>query len=184
MKLEKITNLMIHNAIIFATEMHKKQFRKGTNIPYIVHPMEVMYILVENKCSQNVIVAGILHDVLEDTEATPEDVRKLFGPNVLSLVMSETQDVSKPWKERRCEALAKIHQDSIEAQQVCCADKLSNITSIYTDKQMVGDAVFQRFNASIEDIRWYYKSMVETLDKIDGYKMKEDLKYFVNKVFE
>lgn len=174
---------MIHNAIIFATQKHKNQLRKGTNIPYIVHPMEVMYILTDNRCSQDVVIAGILHDVLEDTDTTQEEIIKLFGAHVLSLVMSETQDSDKPWKERRQEALLKIRHDNLEAQQVFCADKLSNIKSIYADMQTIGDAVFQRFSASVEDIKWYYQNMVKSLNKLDGYKMKKELGEFVNKVF-
>lgn len=177
-------DVKVHNAIIFAAQMHKKQFRKGTNIPYIVHPMEVMHILTENRCNKDVIIAGILHDVLEDTSATPEDVTKLFGKRVLSLVMSETQDSKKPWKERRMEALSKIKKNTLSAQLVFCADKLSNIKSIYVDKLAVGEAVFKRFSAQKEDVKWYYQNMADALDKIDGYKMKKELKEFVNKVFD
>ena len=65
--------MKIHNAIIFASIKHQNQKRKGTNLPYIVHPMEVMQILTENGCSENVIVAGILHDTLEDTDTTPQE---------------------------------------------------------------------------------------------------------------
>lgn len=179
-----MSDILIHNAIIFATQMHKNQIRKGTDIPYIVHPMEVMYILTENNCSRDVIIAGILHDVLEDTSATPQDIRRLFGEHVLSLVISETQDATKPWKERRQNALLEIQSDNAEAQQVFCADKLSNIKSIYADKLAIGDAVFNRFNAPKSDIKWYYQSMAAALDKIDCYKMKHELKEFVKKVFD
>ena len=176
-------DVKIHNAIIFAAQMHKKQIRKGTDIPYIVHPMEVMYILTENGCSRDVIISGILHDVLEDTKATPKEVEKLFGKRVLSLVLSETQDSAKVWKERRQEALSKIKKDSLEAQQVFCADKLSNIKSIYVDKLAVGEAVFKRFTAPKEDVKWYYQSMAAALTKLDRYKMKKELQEFVRKVF-
>lgn len=177
-------DISIHNAIIFAAQMHKNQFRKGTDIPYIVHPMEVMYILSENNCSKDVIIAGILHDVLEDTVATPDEIKRLFGAHVLSLVMSETQDATKPWKERRLAALVKIQSDSLEAQQVFCADKLSNIKSIYADKLDIGDDVFKRFNAPKADVKWYYQGIVAALNKLDHYKMKEELKEFVTEVFK
>lgn len=182
-KLYNMFNLAIHNAIIFAAEMHRNQFRKGTNIPYIVHPMEVMQILTENNCSTDVIVAGILHDVLEDTSATQEQVSKMFGERVLSLVKSETQSSVGTWKDRRYAAVLKIKEDSKDAQMVCCADKLSNIKSIYADMLKIGERVFERFNASKEDVKWYYQSMVEALNKIDDYKMKHELKTFVDKVF-
>ena len=176
-------NIRIHNAIVFAAQMHKNQLRKGTDLPYIIHPMEVMQILTENGCNEELIIAGILHDVLEDTAATPDIVEKLFGSKVLSLVKSETQDTNKPWKERRQDALLKIKQESRDAQLVFCADKLSNIKSIYADKQAIGNDVFKRFSAPLSDIKWYYQNMVLALNKIDDYKMKHEFKIFVDKVF-
>lgn len=176
-------NIRIHNAIVFAAQMHKNQLRKGTDLPYIIHPMEVMQILTENGCNEDLIIAGILHDVLEDTAATPDIVEKLFGSKVLSLVKSETQDTNKPWKERRQDALQKIEQEDQETQLVFCADKLSNIKSIYADKLAIGNDVFKRFSAPLSDIKWYYQNMVLALNKIDDYKMKHEFKIFVDKVF-
>lgn len=176
-------DLRIHNAIIFAADMHRKQLRKGTNIPYIVHPMEVMQILTENNCSTDVIVAGILHDVLEDTSTTQEQVSEMFGEHVLSLVKSETQSSVGSWKDRRYAAILKIKDDSKEAQMVCCADKLSNIKSIYADMLKIGEKVFERFNAPKEDVKWYYQSMANALNKIDDYKMKQEYIEFVRLVF-
>ena len=85
----------IHDAIIFATLKHQNQKRKGTEIPYIVHPMEVMQILTENGCSKNVIVAGILHDTLEDTDTRPEEIEKRFGKAIRAIVQTECEDA--PW---------------------------------------------------------------------------------------
>ena len=78
----------IHDAIIFAAKKHQNQKRKGTNLPYIVHPMEVMQILTENGCNENVIVAGILHDTLEDTDTKPEEIEAEFGKDILELVLT------------------------------------------------------------------------------------------------
>lgn len=93
--------MKIHNAIIFASIKHQNQKRKGTNLPYIVHPMEVMQILTENGCNENVIVAGILHDTLEDTDTTPQEIEKEFGKDILAIVQTESEDKSKTWKERK-----------------------------------------------------------------------------------
>jgi (p)ppGpp synthase/HD superfamily hydrolase len=159
-------NLKIHNAIIYAVKMHEQQKRKGTDIPYIVHPMEVMQILTENQCSEEVIIAGILHDTFEDTVATPYDIEEKFGKNVLAIVAAETEDKSKTWKERKQATIEHLRESEIETQLVCCADKLSNICSIYTDRLEVGDSVFDRFSAP---------SIVDALEKIDGYKMKQEV---------
>lgn len=175
--------MKIHNAIIFATQAHEGQFRKGTKIPYIIHPMEVMQILTENGCDETVIVAGILHDTLEDTPTTPDDLLRNFGQEVLELVQNESEDKSKTWQERKQTTIDYLTTASKEVQMICCADKLSNIMGIYADKLVVGDSVFNRFNAPKEKTQWYYQSIVRALDKVDGYKMKQELVKYVNAVF-
>lgn len=173
----------IHKAIIFATKAHKGQVRKGTDIPYVVHPMEVMQILTENRCSESVIVAGLLHDTLEDTSTTAEDIVTNFGQAIYELVKSESEDKSKTWQERKQATIDHLANASEEMQLICCADKLSNIKSIYADKLAVGEKVFDRFNASKDQIRWYYQEVAKALTKIEGYPMKRELEYFIAKVF-
>ena len=80
----------IQEAIIFATLAHEGQKRKGTDIPYIVHPMEVMQILTECHCNDDVVIAGILHDTLEDTKTVPADIEKKFGSAVLMLMRTKS----------------------------------------------------------------------------------------------
>ena len=175
--------MKIHEAIIFATLAHEGQVRKGTNIPYIVHPMEVMQILTNNDCDETIIVAGILHDTLEDTPTTPEDILQNFGQDILDLVQSESEDKSKTWQERKQDTINHLENASKEIQLICCADKLSNIKSIYADKLLLGDDVFNRFNAPKDKVEWYYKGIAGALTKIDGYKMKQELVEYVNAVF-
>jgi (p)ppGpp synthase/HD superfamily hydrolase len=182
-KVINIKTLQIHNAIIFATNKHRTQLRKGTDIPYISHPMEVMQILTENQCDEDVIVAGILHDTLEDTDTTVDEIEINFGKNVLSIVIGETEDKSKTWKERKQGTIDRVKSGNMETQLVACADKLSNIMSIYADKLEVGEAVFERFSSSKDNVKWYYKTIVKSLDKIDTYKMKVELEEFVKAVF-
>ena len=179
------TCLKLHNAIIFATMAHKGQLRKGTNIPYISHPMEVMQILTANGCSEDVIIAGILHDTLEDTDAKEEDIKNLFGQKILDIIKSETEDKSKTWIERKKHTVEHVKISSKNVQLVCCADKLANIKSIYADALKVGDRVFARFSAPSKDyVKWYYTEIVKSLTKINKYKMKKELEVFVNLVFK
>lgn len=89
---------MIHEAIEFAAIKHRNQTRKSTDIPYIVHPMEVMQILTANGCDEKTIVAGILHDTLEDTATTHEELSEHFGEDVADIVGGVTEDKSKSWK--------------------------------------------------------------------------------------
>lgn len=156
-------DLRIHNAIIFATLKHQNQKRKGTDIPYIVHPMEVMQILTDMGCSENVIIAGILHDTLEDTDTKPEEIEKEFGKEVLAIVQTESEDKSRTWKERKQHTIDCLKNDSAETKLVCFADKFSNIRSMYADLQEKGAELWERFNAPKSDIEWYYRSIADAL---------------------
>ena len=176
--------LSIHDAFIFASHKHSIQLRKGTNIPYITHPMEVMQILTANNCPQDVIVAGILHDTLEDTDTTPQEIKQRFGERVLNIVNGETEDKTKTWRERKQGTINRIKNAPIEMQQVCCADKLANIRSIYADKLQIGDAVFERFSGSKQEVQWYYTSVANALTDLDGYEMKRELVEVIKLVFD
>ena len=136
----------IHDAIIFATIKHQNQKRKGTDIPYIVHPMEVMQILTKFHCAETVIIAGILHDILEDTDTKPDEIEKLFGGEVLGLVKAESEDKSKTWKERK--------QATI--------DYLDNKAS---PEAKIGNEIWKRFNADKDSIEWYYREVLRSIEK-------------------
>jgi (p)ppGpp synthase/HD superfamily hydrolase len=177
-------DISIHNAIVFAARKHKDGLRKSTDIPYIAHPMEVMQILIENGCSQEVIIAGILHDTLEDTKTTPEEIQKHFGGHVLAIVQSESEDKNKSWHERKSETVEQLQTASTETLLVCCADKLSNIRSMYADLYEIGDKLWERFNASKNDIQWYYESIVKSLSNISDTDMYCELKEMVKEVFQ
>lgn len=163
-----MNELLIQKAIIFATKKHEGQKRKGTDIPYIVHPMEVMQILTDMHCEEAVIIAGILHDTLEDTDTPPEEIRQAFGENVLAIVQTESEDKSKTWKERKQRTVDELTEASTESKQVCFADKLSNIRSMYRDKLSIGEKIWERFNAEKNDIAWYYQSIADAL-KSNGF---------------
>jgi (p)ppGpp synthase/HD superfamily hydrolase len=174
----------INEAILFATKKHDGQFRKGTNIPYITHPLKVMKILTDNQCSENVIIAGILHDTLEDTSATSDEIRTLFGDNVLAIVSSETEDKSKSWKERKANTISHLKTASLEIKLVCCADKLANLRDMVDDYANIGEILWQRFNAPKTDIAWYYNSIKNELSCLSEYKMFQDFEILCNTFFK
>ena len=177
-------SLKIHNAIIFATLKHKSQKRKGTDIPYIVHPMEVMQILTACGCGEDVITAGILHDTLEDTDTTPEEIKENFGQKVLEIVQTESEDKSKTWKERKQHTIDDLKEAEEGTQIVCLADKLSNLRSIYADFQTDGNKLWKRFNAPKENIKWYYESVVDALEKdFSSLEAWKELKELTKTVF-
>lgn len=190
----KSDNELIAKAVRFATEKHASvinkdgsvgQKRKGSDIPYIVHPMEVWQILRNNCCSVNAQVAGLLHDTLEDTDTTPEEIEAKFGKEILELVNSESEDKSKTWKERKQHTIDALAHDSIETMQVCCADKLSNCRAQLYDYKLIGNALFERFNkeSTPELQAWYYKSIVKTLKPLAEMQMYDELAQTVAELY-
>lgn len=191
----KTENEIINRAIDFAWQKHGSvqnkdgsigQKRKGSGLPYIVHPLEVWNILRINNCSVTVQVAGLLHDTLEDTDTTPDEIRTLFGDDVLAIVQTESEDKSKTWKERKQHTIDTLAHDSIETMQVCAADKLSNIRAQLYDYKQIGDALFDRFNKESDPglQAWYYRGIVNALKPLSGMPMYEELKSTVEEVYK
>jgi (p)ppGpp synthase/HD superfamily hydrolase len=179
---------MIFPAIEFAAKAHAGQLRKGTKIPYIVHPLGVAKILIEHDCSEEVIVAGILHDTVEDTPITIEDIRGKFGAKVASLVQGASEpDKSDTWENRKRHTLENLKTTPLDVLLVSLADKLDNIRAIREDYEKLGDAVWSRFNRSRESQAWYYRSLVSVFSlRISGKpfdSLVQTLKSEVEKVF-
>ncbi len=139
---------MIFRAIKFVAEAHIGHYRKGTNIPYISHLMNVMKILCESGCDKDVITAGILHDVVEDTAVTIDQVERLFGKRVAAIVTgaSEPDSMRKGTDEKTSWRLRKQHtiefvarEASLEQLLVSCADKLDNSEAIKQDYVSAGE---------------------------------------------
>ncbi len=167
---------MIFSAIQFAAEAHAGQYRKGTNIPYISHLINVMQILCENSCTEEVIAAGLLHDVVEDTTVTIEEVETRFGAEVAFLVKgaTEIQKLDKirtitdeaSWKERKLHTIYFLTNEATPDQlMVSAADKLDNIRAIRKDYSRLGEDLWHRFNAGKEEQKWYYSGIVEVFVK-------------------
>ncbi len=156
----KIYTTKIQKAIKFAAKTHnqyQQQKRKGKEIPYITHPLTVGMILTLAKASEDVIVAGILHDTIEDSidekKVTTKMIKERFGNQVLKLVLSVTeQDKSLSWEKRKAEALEHIKHFSQEAVLVKSADVIGNVSELIDDYKRYGDNVFERFNSSKEKI--------------------------------
>ena len=155
-------NERIHKAIMFATLAHKNQTRKGNDIPYIYHPMEVLQILTEMGCKEDVKIAGVLHDTVEDTDTTIEDIEKEFGKRVASLVGGHTEDKSKTWVERKTEDINSLKDGTVGLKAIVFADKLSNILSLYDDYKVLGDKLYDRFNANKDMQAWYYGELLKS----------------------
>lgn len=163
----------ISKAVSFAARAHRDETRKGSEVPYIVHPLDVLSILLKNGASEDLAIAGVLHDVLEDTAATREDIRKNFGDTVVALVegASENQKLTKApndqkkktWKLRKTERIEKTKNSARDLRLLFCADKLANIRDLTSDLRAEGESIWSKFNASKEDEAWYYREMASAL---------------------
>lgn len=202
---------MLSNILDFAIKAHEGQIRKGTEIPYIVHPIETAIILAQNNASNEVICAGILHDVLEDTDGQMDEIRKrldkvgLSSEKVLQIVYG-TSEPSKllakqggaeeeSWKERKVHTIKYLDglgndELSVDIKLVACADKLSNLRAMVNDYEQyerdgkAGSELFERFNAPSSDQQWYYESLVIALKDLADLPMYRELANLVLKLFK
>lgn len=154
-------SIKLHEAIMFAVKAHKGQTRKGNDIPYIYHPMEVLQILTEMGCDEDVKIAGVLHDTVEDTDTTIDDIKAIFGESVAALVGGHTEDKSKSWDERKIDDINATRAGSIGLKSIVFADKYSNLLSLYDEYKVIGDKVYEKFNAGKEKQAWYYEEMLK-----------------------
>ena len=155
----------LFDVIEFATQAHRGQFRKVTEIPYIVHPLRVGQLLIEYGCPEEVVLSGILHDVLEDTSVTEATIIEQFGSKVAQWVRGASEpEKAIPWEKRKEHTLEYLKTAPIEVVWITCADKLDNIRSIQEDLHRIGEVVWQRFRRPKEKQRWYYQSLVEVLE--------------------
>lgn len=161
---------MIFKAIEFATKAHTGQYRKGTKIPYIVHPLGVARTLIELGCSEEIIVAGLLHDTVEDTPVSLADIKFSFGDEVLRLVEAASEpDKSASWEDRKRHTIEYLKIAPADVLLVTCADKLDNIRSIREDYEKIGESLWSRFNRPKEKQAWYFQSLAEVFaGRADG----------------
>jgi (p)ppGpp synthase/HD superfamily hydrolase len=153
---------LIFDAIEFAVHAHRGHFRKGTKIPYIFHPLNVGRMLLESGCITAVVVAGILHDTLEDTPIALEDIQTRFGEDVANLVsLVSEHDKSDTWENRKKHTLLSLESASKEVILIALADKLDNILSIQRALERDGEKVWLRFNRPKTAQAWYYQNLVD-----------------------
>ena len=158
----------IEYAIYFATKAHTGQKRKQEDIDMIFHPFTVGMILQRNGCNEDIVAAGILHDVVEDTQYTFEDIERIFGKEIRNYVYDASEpDKSLPWKERKEHTIEWIKKASLGSKFIVASDKISNLEDALKNIKKYGqDDVLAR---NPEEQKWYYvnvyKSCIENSDK-------------------
>lgn len=181
---------MINQAIMFATACHANQHRKGTKIPYIIHPLEAGTIAAslsnkDGQVDQEIICAAILHDVCEDAYVTYETLYEMFGSNVANFVKHQSEDKSKSWQERKQHTINMLNNNQTkELEIVLLADKLSNMRSIRKDYNVMGDELWSRFNVTDKQKhKWYYESIAKSFKKITYTPEFKEYKLLIKEVF-
>lgn len=159
---------LVTDAMTFAACAHDGMFRKGTSVPYIVHPAEVAAIAATLTDDEEILAAAVLHDVIEDCGVSSQELARRFGARVAQLVLNETQercgDPRKTWDARKRGAIGRLARGDRATKIVALSDKLSNMRAIHRDFDRDGENMFCRFHQ--HDKRryaWYYRSCAALL---------------------
>jgi GTP pyrophosphokinase len=174
-------------ALVFATQLHAGQTRKGTTIPYISHLLAVTAIVLEHGGNEDAAIAALLHDSIEDQggASTREEIRRRFGDKVVEIINGCTDsDVmpKPPWRERKEAYIAHISVASAPVRLVSAADKLHNARAVLEDYRIVGEALWKRFNGGKEGTLWYYRAAVDALRKSGTSPLIEELDRVVSEI--
>jgi (p)ppGpp synthase/HD superfamily hydrolase len=168
---------MIDRAVEFAVRRHAGQVRKGTDVPYVTHPLAVGLMLAMEGCREALIVAGLLHDTVEDTSATLEELRDEFGDEVADLVEGCSEpDKSLSWEDRKRHTHLYLKTAPLDVRIVSCADKLHNVKTMTANYEELGEDLWQRFNRGRDKQKWYFEGLVEGLCGRDD--IPEDMHLF------
>lgn len=172
-------------AILFATKAHDGQRRKSDNVSMIFHPFTVAMLLRNENMSEDCIIAGILHDVVEDTKYTLDDIKNIFGNEIKNIVKEVSEDKSLTWKERKQAAIDELKNASIEGKMVACADKVNNLETLYEIYLERGEEVWNCFNKPKEEQKWYYTEMYTSIMKnLKENELTKRYKKILDKLFK
>lgn len=183
---------LLDKAVIFAVKAHANTERRGKGFPYIVHPMEAMEIVATMTSDQELLAAAALHDTIEDTDVTVEDIRAEFGDRVARIVDNESDrfeaGVSEEdsWRGRKQAAIDRLASVSIESKMVALGDKLSNMRAIWRDYEMKGDELWKIFHApgGKPDHEWHYRGLADSLKELSGTFAYQEFVSLIDKVFD
>lgn len=161
-----IYSTLVDAALVFAARAHKDQRRKGTDVPYIVHPVGVMLTLqAAGETDPELLAAALLHDTLEDAGVSLDDLRDRFGPRVAALVEGASEPFARDelWETRKRHTVEHLRTAPRDVQLVAAADKLHNLGSMVADHAAQGDRLWDRFNRGKAETAWYYRAVAESL---------------------
>lgn len=187
---------LLDRAIIFAVQAHHNTERRGKGFPYIVHPMEAVEIVATITPDQELLAAAALHDTIEDTDITVDDIRREFGDRIAELVHAEsdqlngevfnaeTGDEEATWHARKQAAIDRLRNASHDAKIVAMGDKLSNMRAIARDYAVKGDELWKIFHAKNKaDHEWHYRGLADSLSELSDTFAYKEFVALINQVF-
>ena len=182
---------LLDRAIIFAVRAHSGTERRGKGFPYIVHPMEAVAIVATMTSDQELLAAAALHDTVEDTDITVDQLRAEFGDRIACLVADESdvcfEGVSEEasWHARKQAAIDRLSKVSHEAKMVALGDKLSNMRAIARDYSIKGDELWKLFHVKDRsEHEWHYRGLADALRELDTTFAFQEFEHLINQVFE
>ena len=181
---------VLDRAIIFAVNAHSGTERRGKGYPYIVHPLEAVEIVATMTKDQELLAAAALHDTVEDTDVTVEQIREEFGDRVAELVASESDEMpvgvseEDSWHARKQAAIDRLSRAGREAKMVALGDKLSNMRAIARDYAVQGDALWNLFHAKDpKEHEWHYRGLADALRELEDTFAYREFENLINQVF-
>jgi len=181
---------LLDRAIVFAVEAHRNTERRGKGFPYIVHPMEAVEIVATITNDQELLAAAILHDTIEDTDVTYEQLKREFGDRIADIVYAESdrfvEGVSEEnsWHARKQAAITRLAEAPHDAKVVAMGDKLSNMRAIARDYKMKGDALWQIFHVTDKESHaWHYRGLADSLAELKDTFAYQEFVALIEQVF-
>ena len=182
---------LLDRAILFAVKAHSGTERRGKGFPYIVHPMEAMEIVATMTSDQELLAAAVLHDTVEDTSVTVEEIRQQFGERIATIVENESDKIienkseEESWHERKRAAIERLAKAPHDAKIVALGDKLSNMRAIWRDYKVKGDELWKIFHVTDKkEHEWHYRGLADSLRELQDTFAFKEFQSLINEVFK
>jgi (p)ppGpp synthase/HD superfamily hydrolase len=174
----------LQRAFRYAAEKHDGQTRKQTAVPYVSHLMAVASLVLEAGGDEDMAIAALLHDVVEDCGGMPRlrEIRKQFGPRVAKIVEGCTDSFGEPkpeWVERKKDYLREVTHADVETRLVSASDKLHNVRTILADYRHDGEAIWTRFTGKKEGTLWYYRALSDEYQRRNPNRITREIEIAV-----
>lgn len=182
----------VDKAIKFAVDAHANTERRGKGFPYVIHVLEAMEIVASMSNDPELLAAAALHDTVEDTGVTVEEIKSGFGEKVANLVKAESDVIdssvseTESWRSRKQAAIDRLSSASLEAKMVALGDKLSNMRAIARDYKKSGDKLWEIFHApgGKSDHEWHYRGLSKALSDLEGTDAYAEFISLIDEVFK